>query len=76
MIGFGISRGLWTIAGQSGKGILFGATLAFPARTLALSGHPKPPTTLLRSAQSRVFSSRSLCKAPTRTPFPSFPTVP
>jgi len=44
------------------------ATLAFPARTLALSGHPKPPTTLPRSARSRVSSSRSLCKAPTRTP--------
>ena len=45
------------------RGFPSAATLAFPARTLALSGHPKPLTTLLRSAQSRVSSSRSLCKA-------------
>src|SRR5256885_12821279 len=41
-----------------GEGILFGATLAWS----------EPLTALLRSAQSRVSSSRSLCKAATRTP--------
>ena len=40
----------------SSQGILFGATLAWS----------EPLTTLLRSAQSRVSSSRSLWKAPTR----------
>src|SRR5882672_5355005 len=45
-------------AGQSGQGILSSATLAWS----------EPLTALLRSAQSRVSSSRSLWKAPTRTP--------
>jgi hypothetical protein len=44
-----------------GEGVLFGATLAWS----------EPLTALPRSARSRVSSSRSLWKAPTRTPSPS-----
>jgi hypothetical protein len=43
---------------RSARGILSGATLAWS----------EPLTALPRSARSRVSSSRSLCKAPTRTP--------
>jgi len=43
-----------------GEGVLSGATLAWS----------EPLTTLPRSARSRVSSSRSLCKAPARTPSP------
>jgi hypothetical protein len=45
----------------SARGILFGATLAWS----------EPLTALPRSARSRVSSSRSLWKAPTRTPLAS-----
>ena len=49
----------------SARGILFGATLAWS----------EPLTTLPRSARSRVSSSRSLWKAPTRTPVASLSEI-